>query len=93
MSEYARVHGVVSGRVQGVGFRYFAQDVAVRYGLSGWVMNLPDGKVEFVAEGPKGVLDDFVKDIHRGPATGYVSALDVSFDKFTGEYKNFRIRF
>jgi len=92
-ADYTRVHGIVSGRVQGVGFRYFTQDIAAQYDVRGWVKNLPDGRVEFVAEGPKGMLNDFVKTINRGPVAGYVSALDLSWDKYTGEYESFRIRF
>ena len=93
MADYARVHGFVSGRVQGVGFRYFTQDVAAQYDVRGWVKNLPDGRVEFIAEGPEGVLKDFVKTINLGPVAGYVTALDTSWYKYTGEYKSFRIRF
>ena len=93
MSDYARVHGYVSGRVQGVSFRYFTQDIAVQYGLTGWVCNLPDGRVEFAAEGPKGVLDDFVKAVNRGPVAARVTKIDLQWDKFTGEYKDYRIRF
>ena len=91
--DYAKVHGIVSGRVQGVGFRYFTQDVAAQYNVNGWVKNLPDGRVEFVAEGPKGMLNDFVKTINRGPVAGYVSALNINWEKYIGEYESFRIRF
>ena len=50
---------VVSGRVQGVGFRFFAQSAAVREGLHGWVRNLPDGRVEISAEGDAEALERF----------------------------------
>lgn len=92
-ADYIRVHGYVSGRVQGVGFRYFVQDLAVQSDLTGWVRNLPDGRVEFMAEGPKGLLDDFVKAVNRGPRTGYVAGINIDWDKFQGEYDSFRIRF
>ena len=93
MADYARLHGWVSGNVQGVGFRYFVQDTANQYGLAGWVKNLYDGRVEFVAEGPKGLLGDFLKEINRGPIGGYVSNIEVKRDSYTGEFKNFKIRF
>lgn len=93
MADYAKAHGYVSGRVQGVGFRYFVQDLAVQCGLTGWVKNLPDGRVEFAAEGQKGLLDDFVKVVNRGPRAGYVASLNLSWEKFSGEYDSFRIRF
>ncbi len=91
MADYAKVHGWVSGHVQGVFFRYFTQETANRYGLTGWVRNLPDGRVEFIAEGVKGLLDDFLKDINRGPAGSSVSGVEVVWDKFSGEFKDFKI--
>ena len=93
MADYARVHGYVSGRVQGVSFRYFTQDVAVKSELTGWVCNLPDGRVEFIAEGPKGLLDDFIKAVNRGPVSARVTKIDLQWHKFTGEFEGFRIRF
>jgi len=93
MSDYAAVHGFVSGRVQGVGFRYFTQEIAVRYDLKGWVKNLPDGRVEFGAEGSEGLLKEFLKDINRGPRTGYVSDLKVDWSKYKGKYESFELRF
>jgi acylphosphatase len=59
---------VVSGRVQGVGFRYFTQDTARREGLSGVVRNLPDGRVEAVAEGDHASLERFEAALRHGPA-------------------------
>jgi len=69
------------------------QDLAVQSQLTGWVRNLPDGRVEFMAEGPKGLLDDFVMAVNRGPRTGYVASFNIDWDKFQGEYDSFRIRF
>jgi acylphosphatase len=91
MSEYARLHGWVSGVVQGVGFRYFTQRKADSYGLTGWVRNLPDDRVEFVAEGPKGVLQDFLKEINIGPVSGHVEKVEVVWDNYKGEFNQFRI--
>lgn len=93
MADYARVHGFVTGRVQGVSFRYFTQDSAVKHDLTGWVRNLPDGRVEFVAEGQKGMLDSFLKEVNRGPIAARVTNLELTWDKYTGESNNFRIRF
>jgi acylphosphatase len=91
MGEYARLHGWVSGIVQGVGFRYFTQRKADRFGLTGWVRNLPDDRVEFVAEGPKGVLQDFLKEINIGPSAGKVDKVEVIWDNYKGEFTEFRI--
>ena len=93
MTDYARLHGYVSGRVQGVGFRYFVEDAAGQYKLTGWVKNLFDGKVEFAAEGPKGLLSDFLKDVSRGPITGHVSNVDAKWENYTGEFERFMIKF
>ena len=63
----ARVHLVVSGLVQGVGFRLAAQREARRLGLSGWVRNRADGRVEAVAEGPEPAIEQMVAWCRRGP--------------------------
>jgi acylphosphatase len=91
MSDYARLHGWVSGVVQGVGFRYFAQRKAARYGLTGWVRNVHDGQVEFIAEGAKGVLGDFLKEINIGPTGGKVDNIKVIWETYKGEFNEFRI--
>ena len=63
---------LVSGRVQGVGFRYFAQDAARREGLHGYVLNRDDGSVEAVAEGEAESLDRFERALRRGPSRARV---------------------
>ena len=64
---------LVSGRVQGVGYRYFAANVAEQLGLSGYVKNLPDGRVEVYAIGTVGKLDNFTRELRRGPALASVT--------------------
>jgi acylphosphatase len=68
----------VTGRVQGVGFRYFAEDVANSLGLSGWVRNNPDRTVECEAQGEGDVLEDFCKELRKGPPLSRVKDLLVS---------------
>ena len=58
---------LVSGRVQGVGFRFFAEAAGAREGLHGWVRNLPDGRVEVVAEGEAAALERFEHALSTGP--------------------------
>ena len=58
-----RVSMIVSGRVQGVGFRYFVQDIAEDMRITGWVRNLPDGTVEIDAEGKADILETFIRTI------------------------------
>jgi acylphosphatase len=64
---------VVSGRVQGVGFRYFALHRARAHGIAGWVKNRYDGKVEIEAEGPRGDLELFLAEIKSGPSASHVT--------------------
>jgi acylphosphatase len=69
---------LVSGHVQGVGFRWFAHEAARREGLSGMVRNQPDGRVEVIAEGDHESIDRFEAAIRRGPSHSRVS--DVEMD-------------
>ena len=71
------VRGFVSGRVQGVGFRYFVQRQASAEGLSGYVRNLPDGRVEFLLRGPQAAVQRVLLLIRRGPDFSQVSRLDI----------------
>jgi acylphosphatase len=68
---------VVSGRVQGVGFRYFAQAKASRDGLHGWVRNLPDGRVEAAAEGEADAIQRFEQALRHGPPGARVEGLEI----------------
>jgi len=70
-----RVRLIVSGRVQGVGFRYAAVREGRRLGLAGWARNTPDGNVEIVAEGPPVALQTFVAWCHQGPPSARVTAV------------------
>ena len=71
-------HAIVRGRVQGVGFRVFVYEEAVRLGLRGWVRNRPDGTVEVVATGDAPGLDRLIERIRRGPPASRVDSVDVS---------------
>ena len=64
---------LVEGAVQGVGFRYFTWRQARRLGLLGWVRNLPDDRVEVLAEGDAGRLEQFERELSRGPAMASVT--------------------
>lgn len=62
-----RSHLRIAGRVQGVGFRWFAREEARRLDLAGWVRNLPTGEVEILAEGPRVALDELARRVAEGP--------------------------
>ena len=68
---------VISGRVQGVGFRWFVETVAAREGVHGWVRNLPDGRVEAAAEGDQDALERFERALRHGPPAARVDDVEV----------------
>ncbi len=77
--------------MQGVLFRREITDVARRIGITGWVRNLPDGRVEAVAEGEKEGLEEFVRFCHIGPPRARVSGVEVEWSDFKGEFRGFKI--
>jgi acylphosphatase len=87
-----RVHLVVRGRVQGVGFRAFVAYRARDLALGGEVRNLPDGAVEVTAEGPLAALQTLVDEVRQGPGWARVSDVDVTWTEGTGRYRGFEIR-
>ena len=82
----------VTGRVQGVGFRWFTWDAATREGLVGFVRNEPDGTVEAVVEGEREALDRFEWTISSGPAGGRVDHVDRDIGPATGRFHEFSIK-
>jgi acylphosphatase len=68
---------LISGRVQGVGFRYFTEAAAAREGLHGWVRNLPDGRVEIDVEGEAEAMERFERNVRHGPPGARVSDVQV----------------
>ncbi len=93
MDAYIRAHIVVSGVVQGVGYRFFAQRVATELGITGYVRNLPDGRVEVVAEGKQGLMNSFIEELRRGPWSAHVSKINVDTSQYRAEFNRFTIRF
>jgi len=76
-----RVHLLISGRVQGVFFRVDTQREARSLGLVGWVRNLPDGRVEIVAQGDAEAVRALVEWSHLGPVRAEVTSVDISWEK------------
>lgn len=89
----ARAHVLVSGRVQGVFFRSETKHEADRYGVKGWVRNLPDGRVEAVFEGEEEAVKALINFCKRGPSGARVTNVDLRWEKFTGEFDAFRVRY
>ena len=87
-----QIHARISGRVQGVGFRYFVQREANRLGLMGWVRNLRSGDVEMVARGPTDDVDAMVAHVRRGPQLAWVQRADIRRQELDPALRRFEIR-
>jgi acylphosphatase len=93
MDDLARVRVVVTGVVQGVGYRYFAMHLARDYGIRGWVRNREDGVVELEAEAEGGIVESYLKDLRIGPRSAEVTGLDVAKIPPLGTETGFSVRF
>lgn len=82
--EQIRAHVFVSGRVQGVGYRYSTVNEAQRLGVNGWVRNLPDGRVEAVFEGSRTVVEEIIRWCHKGPTAAVVKEVAVEYEELEG---------
>jgi len=91
MSEKASAFIVVSGVVQGVGFRFFAVRKAQEYGLKGWVRNTFEGTVESEVEGEKDLILDYIKHLRTGPGGAKVKDVQVEWKEFQNKYSDFQI--
>ena len=89
--EFLRLHVVIDGQVQGVGFRYFVLEKAEKLQVKGWVRNTSDGQVEVTAEGRKKTLDEFLEYLKQGPRMAYVTDTQQTWQPATGEYTRFNI--
>ncbi|HET6437792.1 MAG TPA: acylphosphatase [Anaeromyxobacter sp.] len=92
MSDRVRVHVVVKGRVQGVGFRYTTVDQARRLGVFGWVRNAQDGTVEAEAEGERAAVEALVRFLHRGPPGAFVEDVAILWEAHVGDLGPFQAR-
>jgi len=90
-----RVHCIVKGEVQGVGFRAFTQRHAGRLGLTGWVRNLFDGNVEIEVEGPEQLVREFMENMRAGPRMAAVEEVEILETEQSEErrHNDFTVRF
>jgi len=89
----SRAHVMISGRVQGVFFRAETRETARSLGLSGWVRNTRDGRVEAVFEGDSKAVEEMVQWCNKGPAGARVEHVDVDYGEYTGEFGSFSVRY
>lgn len=83
---------IISGRVQGVGYRWFAREAAAREGVTGWVANLPDGRVEALVEGTPDAVERVERSLRQGPAGARVDTVYADSEAASGGYKDFSIK-
>jgi len=88
----ARAHVFVLGRVQGVFFRENTRIKAQELGITGWVKNLEDGRVEVVIEGEKEKVEKLVEWLHQGPSLARVEDLEIKWEDYRGEFNSFEIK-
>jgi len=84
---------LLSGRVQGVGFRYFAERRAARYNIKGYVRNTYDNKVEIVCQGLAINLDKFILEVKNGPSFSHINKVDIDEIKDAPIYDTFEIKY
>ncbi len=87
-----RLHAIIEGRVQGVGFRAFVLRKASELKLTGWVRNRWDGSVEVVAEGERSQLDQLLAALHQGPRSAVVTQVTVEWEEASGEFRSFYVK-
>jgi len=93
MLQKVRVRIFVSGLVHGVFFRSETENKARKLGLFGWVRNLTDGRVEILTEGEKAKLEKLVAWAKKGPDSARVDGLEIDWQEYQDEFKNFEIRY
>ncbi len=89
MPDEMQLHATISGRVQGIGFRFFVVHRASHRRLTGWVRNLTNGDVEVVAEGPQEALSELLVELREGPPGSWVRAVQAQWRPATGQYNGF----
>lgn len=90
--ERTRAHLTIDGRVQGVWFRGATREAAERLGVTGWVRNLPDGRVEAVLEGEPARVEEMIQWCRQGPPAARVDEISVTPEPWQGEFEHFTIR-
>ena len=88
-----RVHILYKGRVQGVGFRFVAERVALHLNVKGWVRNLPDGDVEVLAEGKGDQLKNLLEEIEQSEVGRYIQKSQIDWQAYQNEFSEFRVEF
>ena len=91
-NDRVNMHAFIEGRVQGVGFRYFTQQKAEMLGITGWVRNCWDGRVELSAEGSREDIDRFYGYLEQGPPSSIVKKINVDYSAASGKFQTFSVQ-
>ena len=91
-SDLAAAHLLIKGRVQGVGYRFFAQDTAVNRHLTGWVRNLSGGNVECEVEGARLAIEGWLEELRQGPPLARVTEIQISWKPPQRQFNEFSIQ-
>jgi acylphosphatase len=91
--ELVNAHLLISGMVQGVGYRWFVMRKANEYNLKGYVRNLYTDDVEVEVEGDKSLIMSFVKELNIGPRSAHVTDVKIQWSDYEDKYKSFEIKF
>lgn len=87
------VHILISGRVQGVGFRYFTESLADKYPVNGYVKNTPDNRVEVLCQGEEDDIEQFIAELKKGPAFSVITDVNIDTINTREIYNSFEIRY
>ena len=93
MAEMVRARVLISGLVQGVGFRYFVTSRAEQYPITGYVRNLDTGSVEIVAEGDKEQVYGFLRAVRTGPAHAEIISFQTEWSNYEGKFEDFFVKY
>lgn len=88
-----RVHVFYSGRVQGVGFRMTAEEIARQFGVVGWVKNLREGRVELIGEAEEDTLKQFLEAVRASPMKNFIQQVDLTWSSASETFDDFEIRY
>jgi acylphosphatase len=91
--ELVSAHLLISGLVQGVGYRWFVMRKANEYNLKGYARNLYTDDVEVEVEGDKRLISEFIKELRIGPRSAHITDIKIQWGDYQGKYKNFDIKF
>ncbi len=84
---------IITGRVQGVGFRYFAAKKALEFGITGWTKNMADGSVKIIAQGDEAVLKTYVDYLNIGPTLSRVDKISIYKSEIITLFDNFSVKY